>query len=41
MSIIYEPKSEMEFIAPFGPTMGYFKMSDEFVEKLNSRMTDK
>ena len=41
MSIIYEPKSEMEFIAPFGPTMGYFKMPDEFVEKLNSRMTDK
>ena len=41
MSIIYEPKSEMEFIAPFGPTMGYFKMSDELVEKLNSKLSDK
>ena len=41
MSIIYEPKSEMEFLAPFGPTMGYFKMSDELVEKLNSKLSDK
>ena len=31
MSIIYEPKSEMEFLAPFGPTMGYFKMPHELV----------
>ena len=41
MSIIYEPKNEMEFLAPFGPTMGYFKMSDELVEKLNSKLSDK
>ena len=41
MSIIYEPKNEMEFLAPFGPTMGYFKMPDELVEKLNSKLSDK
>ena len=41
MSIIYKPQKEMELFAPFGPTMGYFKMPYELVEKLNSKMSDK
>ena len=41
MSIIYKPKKEMELFAPFGPTMGYFRMPYELVEKLNSKMSDK
>ena len=31
----------MELFAPFGPTMGYYRMPDELVEKLNSKMSDK
>ena len=31
----------MELFAPFGPTMGYYRMPDELVDKLNSKMSDK
>ena len=41
MSIIFKPQKEMELFAPFGPTMGYYRMPDELVEKLNSKMSDK
>ena len=40
MSVIFEPKanSSEEFIAPFGPTMAYKKMSADFVTKMNAHM---
>ena len=41
MTVIYKPKKDMELFAPFGPTMGYFRMPDELVESLNSKMSDK
>ena len=41
MSVIYKPQKDMELLAPFGPTMGYFKMPTDLVEKLNNRMSDK
>ena len=41
MSIIYKPQKDMELFAPFGPTMGYFRMPYELVEKLNNKMSDK
>ncbi len=41
MSVIYKPQKDMELFAPFGPTMGYFKMPTDLVEKLNNRMSDK
>ena len=41
MSVIYKPERDMEFIAPFGPTMGYYRMPEELVDKLNSKMSDK
>ena len=41
MSNIFTPQEDIQFISPFGPTMGYFKMSDELVEKLNSKLSDK
>ena len=41
MSIIYKPQKDMELFAPFGPTMGYYRMPDELVEELNSKMSDK
>ena len=41
MSIIFKPQKEMELFAPFGPTMGYYRMPDELVDKLNSKMSDK
>tara|TARA_R100000742_G_C4224390_1_gene47355 strand:- start:7 stop:675 length:669 start_codon:yes stop_codon:yes gene_type:complete len=41
MSIIYTPESDLHLFAPFGPTMGYYRMPDELVEQLNSKMSDK
>jgi len=41
MSIIFKPQKDMELFAPFGPTMGYYRMPEELVEKLNSKMSDK
>ena len=41
MSIIYKPQKDLELFAPFGPTMGYYRMPDELVEELNSKMSDK
>ena len=40
-SLIYTPRKDKEFIAPFGPTMGYMKMKEETVITLNSMMSDK
>lgn len=33
---IYTPNSDKEFFSPFGPTVGYFKMPNHLVNKLNS-----
>ena len=41
MTVIYKPQKDIELFAPFGPTMGYFRMPDELVESLNSKMSDK
>ena len=41
MSVIFEPKKDIHLMAPFGPTMGYFRMPDELVNKLNDKMSDK
>ncbi len=38
---IYEPKNNKEFLTPFGPTIGYYKMDQEVVETLNSMMNEK
>lgn len=40
MSVIYKPTKDVDFLAPFGPTMGYFRMPDSLVEQLNDTMTD-
>ena len=40
-SKIYVPKKEEEYIAPFGPVMGYKKMSDSFVKNMNKAMNPK
>ena len=32
MSIIFKPEKDMELFAPFGPTMGYYRMPEELVE---------
>mgnify|MGYP003149088705 FL=1 len=40
-SLIYTPRKDKEFIAPFGPTMGYMRMKEETVITLNSMMNDK
>jgi len=40
MAAFFVPKSDQEFFAPFGPTMGYFKMPEKVVEQLNVAMTD-
>ena len=39
MSIIFTPEKDTQLFAPFGPTMGYYRMSDELVDKLNDRMS--
>jgi len=39
MSIIYKPQKDMELFAPFGPTMGYYRMPDDVVDELNDKMS--
>ena len=39
MSIIFTPEKDVQLFAPFGPTMGYYRMQDELVDKLNDRMS--
>ena len=39
MSKFYVPKQDEEYLAPFGPIMGYKKMSDSFVKKMNESMS--
>ena len=41
MSIVYTPKKDMELFAPFGPTMGYYRMPDDVVDELNDKMSTK
>ena len=36
---IYTPKKDEEYIAPFGPVMGYKKMSPSFLRKMNELMS--
>jgi|TARA_R100001460_G_scaffold71264_1_gene111993 hypothetical protein len=38
-SKIYIPKKEEEYLAPFGPVMGYKKMTPNFVKKMNKLMS--
>ena len=38
-SKIYTPKKEEEYIAPFGPVMGYKKMTPSFLRKMNELMS--
>ena len=40
MANFYVPKGEEDFLSPFGPTMGYKKLSKEFVDTLNTKMND-
>jgi len=35
---LYVPKKDEEYIAPFGPVMGYKKLSASFVKKMNTLM---
>ena len=35
----YVPKQDEEYIAPFGPTMGYKKLTPDFVKKMNNLLT--
>ena len=35
---LYVPKKNEEYLAPFGPVMGYKKLSDSFVKKMNTLM---
>ena len=37
---IYKPTKDYEIITPFGPAIGYKKLSDSFVTKLNSHIND-
>ena len=37
----YVPKKDEEYIVPFGPSMGYKKLSDSFVKKMNDAMNPK
>jgi hypothetical protein len=34
----YVPKKDEEYITPFGPVMGYKKLSPSFVKKMNTLM---
>lgn len=37
-SKMYVPKKDEEYITPFGPVMGYKKLNDSFVKKMNTLM---
>jgi len=37
-SKMYVPKKDEEYISPFGPSMGYMKLSPDFVKKMNTLM---
>ena len=41
MSKIYTPTEPMEFLAPFGPTMGYFRLPAQTIDALNGCLNDK
>ena len=41
MSIIFKPEKDIHLLAPFGPTMGYYRMPEELVDNLNDKMSDK
>jgi hypothetical protein len=41
MSIIFKPEKDIHLLAPFGPTMGYYRMPEELVNNLNSKMSDR
>ena len=40
MSNIFTPKKEEDYFTPFGPAMGYKKMSTESVKKFNSLLDE-
>ena len=40
MSALFQPTGEKEFFTPFGPLVGYFRMSDELVGQLNDAMSE-
>jgi len=39
MSIIFTPEKKMQLFAPFGPTMGYYRMPNDVVDELNDKMS--
>jgi hypothetical protein len=41
MSIIFKPEKDIHLLAPFGPTMGYYRMPEELVDSLNSKMSNR
>ena len=41
MSNIFTPQEDTQFISPFGPTMGYFKMPQEMVDQRNEYFKEK
>ena len=41
MATIFKPSSDKEFFAPFGPTIGYFRMPDNLVDYLNKAIKKK
>ena len=41
MSVIFKPEKDIHLLAPFGPTMGYFRMPEELVNTLNDKMSDR
>ena len=38
MAKFYVPKEKEEYLAPFGPVMGYKAMSDSFIKNMNEAM---
>ena len=40
MANFYVPKGEEDYLSPFGPTMGYKKLSKEFVDTLNTKINN-
>jgi hypothetical protein len=39
MSIIFTPEKDIQLFAPFGPTMGYYRMPNDVVDELNDKMS--
>ena len=38
--MFYTPTNNKDFISPFGPTIGYYKLSSFFVDTINNQMSE-